>query len=676
MRSKTSFFNATLFFKTVSRFWPLWLAYLGIWVLLMPMNLHASLRWNDSAISAQRQILSGAIEGGLIFGVIAAVLAVMAVWSFLYNARSMSGTASLPLRREGVFLSVSLAGLLPLLATHVLVALLTLGILGLHGVPAVGAVLQWLAVVSLILLFFYGFALLCAQLTGNILVLPVVYTVLNFTAYVVEAVVTSLLSVFVYGLDATGNMKLEFLSPAIRIYSRLQRRTIDHFDPVKQTYETVGYYLDGWSTLIVYALVGVALAGFALWLYRRRKMETAGDVVAIEILKPVFKYCLSFGCALVLGMLLYSFFRLEDNGQLETMLTLLGFMVLGAFIGYFAAEMLIHKSFRVWRGHWRGLGISLAVMALLMFAMEFDLFGYERRVPETGEVENVMIRASGENVLLEDPENIAAAIALHESIIENKTWHEGAGRSSYSGAAETVAVEDIKYVSYVETKPVERSQNCWIDYQLSDGRTLSRRYTLRYVLGDPATYGDTLTLQQLLNCQEAIDQRKATAFALTAENIIDGYVRAQIFAHEVEGLEGVYGGMMDFYDVKTGEYLDDLRWAEEGHSYYGTCTWEFTAEELEELYYTCILPDIADGTLGRIWLITDGDYYSTVYNANINIDGRIPRPKSKMGEYAYEPYLYEYFDTHPTVDSVRTNAWLREHGIPLHTHAEFQNAGK
>ena len=46
-----------------------------------------------------------------------------------------------------------------------------------------------------------------------------------------------------------------------------------------------------------------------------------------------------------------------------------------------------------------------------------------------------------------------------------------------------------------------------------------------------------------------------------------------------------------------------------------------------------------------------------------------------VSEYA-EPYIYEYFDTNPTVDSRRTNAWLAQHGIPLHTHAEFQNTGK
>lgn len=657
----------------MSRFWPLWLGYLGVWFVIVPMSLHASLRWNSTTVAVQRMMLSTAKEGGIVMGAITAVLAVMAVWSFLYNARSVSGTASLPIRREGVFLSVSLAGLLPLLAANVLIVLMSLAVMALHGVVDVMAALIWLAVVSLLLLFFYGFALLCAQLTGNILVLPVVYAVLNFTACAVEALITTVCSCFVYGLEDAGDYFFSFLSPCVKLFEALDYKSIRAYNDTKEVYEVIGYCFEGWGAVAAYALAGVVLAALALWLYRRRRMESAGDVVAIDVLKPVFKYCLTFGCALVIGIILYSIAGVEDTGRLETMLPLLCFMLLGAFIGYFAAEMLIRKSFAVWRGHWAGLGVSLVLIALFMFAMEFDLFGYERRVPEAEDVEAVTVRASGETVTLEEPDNIAAVIGLHESIVENKAWHE-----SFDGGDVVLipATEEIKYTVDTLDAYAQRIQNCWIDYLRADGSTISRRYALYYVEGDPSTYGDTITLQNILNCQEAVEERKATAFQLTAENIIDGRISAQVFADEAEGLENVYSGREDFYDVEIGEYLGDLSRAEEDRSYKSTYTWCFTAEELEELYYTCILPDIANGTLGHIWLITDEDYYATVYDARIDIDARIPRPTGQLSDDYSGSYIYEYFYTYPTVDSVRTNAWLAEHGIPLHTFAEFQHAGK
>ena len=38
MRSGTSFFDGTVFKKTVFRFWPLWGAYFAIWLVALPLN--------------------------------------------------------------------------------------------------------------------------------------------------------------------------------------------------------------------------------------------------------------------------------------------------------------------------------------------------------------------------------------------------------------------------------------------------------------------------------------------------------------------------------------------------------------------------------------------------------------------------------------------------------------
>ena len=45
MQSGKSFFNQTIFGKTVRRFWPLWLLYAGIWFFVLPMPLLGQLRW-------------------------------------------------------------------------------------------------------------------------------------------------------------------------------------------------------------------------------------------------------------------------------------------------------------------------------------------------------------------------------------------------------------------------------------------------------------------------------------------------------------------------------------------------------------------------------------------------------------------------------------------------------
>jgi hypothetical protein len=90
---------------------------------------------------------------------------------------------------------------------------------------------------------------------------------------------------------------------------------------------------------------------------------------------------------------------------------------------------------------------------------------------------------------------------------------------------------------------------------------------------------------------------------------------------------------------------------------------ELTAEEANELYYTCILPDINDGTLGRIWIINDEDYLNTVYACSVSIECN---KRDSEGEYTYQNFY-----TVPTVDSARTNAWLEEHGVTLYTEGEL-----
>ena len=54
---------------------------------------------------------------------------------------------------------------------------------------------------------------------------------------------------------------------------------------------------------LVFAVIALA-AVIALLLHRFRRMESAGDVIAIRHLKPVFLYCFTVGCSLVLGYVL------------------------------------------------------------------------------------------------------------------------------------------------------------------------------------------------------------------------------------------------------------------------------------------------------------------------------------------------------------------------------------
>lgn len=703
MRSRTSYFNATLFWKTATRFWPLWFFYLAVWFISMPLVLYSNLNWGGTIRAMQSNICQNAAAFGIIFSMISACVAAMAVWSFMYSARSTSAMACLPVRREGVFLSVSLGGIAPLLAVNAIIFLLSLGVQAIFGVVDALLLVQWLCAVSLELVFYYGFALLCAQLTGNLAVLPVLYLVLNFTAYVLERVWSSVLSDFVYG--ASGGFYSDLvlaLSPVLWMETHFNTQN-ERVYTVNEYYEVVRYYLDGWGTLFAYAAVGIVLAALALWLYRRRRMESAGDVVAVDILKPVFKYCMTFGCAVCIGTLLYELtfdggYVLSSVllgmtsggkplGQWPALALLTVLMFIGAFIGYFASEMLIHKSFRVWRGRWAGLGVSALVIAALMLSVELDLFGYERNIPNPANVESVYVSTSTAGyyyyspitdggATLYEPENIAAAVELHRSVVERKNWYE-----SGTGLA---PADENRSENY-------RSTHLTINYELKNGRYITRTYyNLGFLLNDPSTQTDALALQTLLNTPEAVLSRKVPE-GYDADMIFNACITARILPVDIERAKEttreVYNSYGDPVNIYSG-YIDGVKYSgydvvfnadgleagapiEYGDTMheddYFSATWNFTLEEAAELYNECILPDMADGAIGTVWIVADENYENTVYSATISLDMRKPSsPDLSIGS----GYQYHYFYTVPTVNSARTNRWLTEHGVILRTIAE------
>lgn len=653
MQSKTSFFNRTLLLNTIKRFWPLWTANIAVWLMVLTLPVISSMNARyPEPLLLYRDILSIARAGGAIIGAIFAILSAMAVWSFMYNFRSAGGIASLPVRRECVFRSMAAAGLLPLLAGNLVVALVTLAVGAAKGGVSAAALCQWFAISGLELICFYGLAFLCAQLTGNIVILPLVYAVLNFTAWVVESLLRNLCSVFVYGYIDGGGSVLSFLSPAVEIM-----RLTTVLPQNDEELNVIGYYFSGWGALVAYAAAGVLLLGAAMLLYRRRRMETAGDVVAVKALKPVFRYCMCIGCALVGGYIIYFISGMEYAylSQRASLLLMLAFMLPCAFIGYFGAEMLMQKSFRVFRRNWLGFGVSILVLALVLGGIELDLTGFEKRTPSPESVESVMIFGDGESMFSARQEDIAAVIQLQKDIAANKDSNEREYRACMTGERNGRVVGLNIY------------------YNLHNGGSVHRQYSLPCYEDDPESQRDVLELQRLLNTPSAIENRKATAFPYTLQNIMGGEVTASISYDDIERLTGDY--VLEDYDDYGDRPVTVL------------CTWRFTPAETYELYSQCILPDIKDGTLGRVWIIADSEYRDRVYDANINISARIEKEDRQQldetltvprTESADDSYIYDNFRTVPAAASVRTTKWLLDHGVILYTNsgvAELEKNG-
>ena len=263
MQLRTSCFNPGLFRKNITRFWPLWAAYGLLWLLLIPAGLLGEHLRRPGAVTREmvdQLVLGLGGQGGIVIAFFYGCACALAVFSYLYQHRSAVAIHSLPLRRECLFITNYLSGLtffaLPLAA----VFLLTLAAELLCGAVNLGGLLVWLTAQLCYALFFYSFAVFCAMFTGNALALPPFYGILSVLANVMAWLLDGVLGAFVYGYydSAVLARSASVLSPLVQLCRRVDFTS----RWLEDTGETV-YYLTGWGWIILYAVVGAALAGVA-----------------------------------------------------------------------------------------------------------------------------------------------------------------------------------------------------------------------------------------------------------------------------------------------------------------------------------------------------------------------------------------------------------------------------
>ncbi len=436
MRSKTSYFNPTLFLKNLTRFWPIWALYTLIWTLCLPLPIFTyfvnvsrsgrlAVRLEDLRRMTDSDVLYACQETGVILAFFFGLLSAMAVFSYLYNAKSAGLMHTLPIKREGLFLTNYLSGLAFLFLPHLAVALLTALAEAAAGVFNGYTLGLWLLIQCGSTFFFYTFAVFCAMFTGHILALPAFYCILNFLAAGLTILLNELVSQFTFGYvggDLLGQATL-WLTPTFHLSSQLRFRdaVVDAAQGITERLFT------GQQYVLAYDLVALVLLVCALVLYHRRHVETAGDVIAVPWAKPLFKYGFAFCLSLAGGLLLYT--MVPSFGSVILTLTVL--LILCGAIGVFVAEMLLQKTFKVFRRRsWISCaGLSL-VLAVLMLGLSSDLFGLETWVPNSDDVQSVYLNLSGDfppyddgsNIVgdFTDPESRSAVTALHRTIVDHR----------------------------------------------------------------------------------------------------------------------------------------------------------------------------------------------------------------------------------------------------------------
>ena len=487
MQSRTSFFNITLFRKNLTRFWPLWgmASFAGalfpLALLLQLMRRENFYMWNDP-LSFTEMYYNVAAYAVPVISLLYAVLCAMMVWSYLYNSRSVGLAHTLPIRREGLFFTNFLSGMAMMLIPYVVIGALCVLVSAVGGCFDLKGLIVTILTVLGLSFFYFASATLVAFITGNVFALPAVYFLLHFLAVLLDWLVSTFAQGFLFGLSGGYTGVVEWLSPTVYLENQVR---------VNSTYETIttqtsrltAVSLENFWLIGVYALVGVVLLVLAWLLYRRRRSESAGDVVAVGWMKPVFRFGTAALAALLGGIALYElFWRNFQGGQYYDVLPMVVCMLVAGAIGYYAASMLLAKSLKVFRGSWKGMALVAAGCVALCCVLHFDLLGVEDRVPEVSQVKKVHLYTADNNYTFypeEDAELLEQVRTVHQAIVADKDFILN-GNERRLWALDT---GDIEYVSFDVT------------YELTNGLEVERNYGLtvtRDRMAQAGTYDNLL----------------------------------------------------------------------------------------------------------------------------------------------------------------------------------------
>lgn len=466
MKSRASFFNGTVLKKDFTRFSPVWVLY-SLWLVITVMRCSSSTSY------------AHALEGTLReFGIIVcgyALLNAQLLFGDLYSVKMSNALHALPLRRETWFGSHVTAGLLFCLVPNALMMFASaLLMTSLRDVAV-----YWFLSVTLQYLFYFGLAVFCAMIVGNRIGMAAFYILVNAGAWLVYWLVDTLYIPLIPDISIT----FLFFSPLCPLVYLFMHQPVavelkySGYYPVTVVSESLTVDAGAWIYLTVLAVIGMALLVPALFTYRKRHLESAGSLVTVRWLRPVFLVALTLTLGVLFRYLLGGVMLLDGASvNIQSWI----YLVIGLLVGYFTGQMLLMRTVRVL--NWKNLAGFASIVVLLLGSMGvtmLDPMDLKHWVPDASLVESMYFSAPGywahqpseelphleevlelnRVILAEGDVELTGTVTEHEY-----TWPDSDG---------TVYSETYSHTEY-------NGFTVCIHYTLRNGVTISREYPVLY----------------------------------------------------------------------------------------------------------------------------------------------------------------------------------------------------
>lgn len=389
-----------------------WISIVYFLVLLFILPIRMMMMYADRELNVwtpEKDLFQYEFGIQFVLLVAAPVLLSVFLYRFLHVKQWSDLMHSLPVKRSHIYNFYTVAGLvflaIPILL-NALIILLLHTVYGWNLYITVEDIAIWAGLTLVFNFVLYLAGVFVAMVTG----ISVVQGVLTYILLVFPAGISILiiynLGLLLYGFPSSyySIRKTEYLSP------------LTHFIVLENPNGHIG-----WKPVLIYLAISAVLYVLGLFIYQKRKSEAASDSIAFDSLKVVFKFGVTV-CTMMLGGMYFGNYQ-HTFGWMA-----FGY-AFGAIIGYFVAEMVLQKTWRVF-SNIRGFLIYAGVIAVMILGLQ-ALGSYEKHIPAKNKIKSVLVsnsvyRYQDESDTLYNPvplkgeEAIDMARKLHSVIIERE----------------------------------------------------------------------------------------------------------------------------------------------------------------------------------------------------------------------------------------------------------------
>lgn len=323
--------------------------------------------------------------------ILSAVILAMSGFSYLNSRKKVDFIHSMPIKREALFLSRYVAGvllyMLPLIVNVGITLLIAAGSEGFTSYVFKSAL--WFLLYHLVyFLLFYGTAILAIVLIGNFVVSLLGMGIL----FSYQSVMWYVGTIFKRCFFQTYMREYDFIKAGdpIGILIRQIYSFHNDFYTVNYAGRTVRigeeYYYSTGGKMCLLALFGaVAAGGIALLLFRLRKSEAAGKSLVFPVSEPIIKVGLLLPVGIIGGMI----FRTVASGY-RTAWYIFG-AAIAFLLGAAVIEMIFRQDFKSLFKHKVSALAGAAVIIIFTLCFQMDLLGFDSRIPKGSQIESVGI---------------------------------------------------------------------------------------------------------------------------------------------------------------------------------------------------------------------------------------------------------------------------------------------